>query len=111
MGMRSFNVTLSGSVQRLSDGSQRARNYALSVRQNSGNAQVVTTYTEYCAYTGAVLQSVSFGIGGRGGLPTPVQLKPVVGRELHDMYQSILPKMAEFMQAMGSELLQERLKR
>lgn len=110
MAIRSFSVTLNGSVPRFADNTGRARNFVLSVRRSSGNAQVVTTYTVFCAYTGAQLQSVSFGIGGSGGLPTHVQLKPVLGKELLDTWQNILPKMAELLHQMGSELDKPQLK-
>ena len=101
MGIRSFSFTLNGSVP-LSSGNTRVRVYALSVHQNLGKDEVVTTYTESCPYTGEIHQSVSFGIGGRRVLPTPVQLAPVVPRELLATWQNILPKLAAFVQAMAS---------
>ena len=60
------------------------------------------------AVYGEILQSVSFGIGGKGALPTPVQLAPIVPRELADTWQSILPNLGALMHQMGSVLDQQR---
>lgn len=108
MGINSFSVTLNGSASLYSDGSTKADVYALSVRRNSESGRVVTTFTQSCAYTGAIRQSISFVGSGLGGLPMPAKLRRVIPGELADMYQSILPKLVEFMQVMASALPKER---
>lgn len=110
MVIRNFSVTLSGSGSRSKGNSAQALAYALSVRRSLGSAEVVTTFTASCPFTGEILQSISFGIGGRGALPTPVQLAPTVPKELADTWQSILPNLAALMHQMGSVLDQQRKK-
>lgn len=102
MDIRSFSFTLNGFGVRYADKSQRAVNCALSVRLSLGNEWVVSTYTESSAYTGETLRSISFVGNGRRALPMPASLRRVVPAELADMYQSILPKLAAFVQAMDS---------
>lgn len=104
MVMTNFSVTLSGSGSRSSGNSTKRLAYALSVRLSSGSPEVVTTFTASCPSTGEILQSVSFGIGGKGVLPTPVQLRPMVPKELADMWPSILPKLAELTHLMATAL-------
>lgn len=102
--MQSFSVTLSGSGKRSVGGTVEPLAYALCVRRSSGKEEVVTTFTVSSAQSGVIRQSVSFGIGGKGVLPTPAQLAPLVPRELAGMWQNILPRLAAFVHQMGSEL-------
>jgi len=104
MAMKTFSVTLNGSGSSSSGNTTKPLVYALSVRQSSGNPEVVTTFTASCPFTGEILRSVSFGIGGKGVLPTPVQLRPMVPKELADMWPSILPKLAELTHLMATAL-------
>lgn len=110
MVMRNFSVTLSGSGSRSKGNSTETLAYALSVRASSEREEVVTTFTASLPSTGEILRSVSFGIGGKGVLPTPVQLAPIVPKELADTWQSILPNLAALMHQMGSVLDQQRKK-
>lgn len=102
--MQSFSVTLNGSGRRFVGGTVERLAYDLCVRRNSGNGEVVTIFTVSSVQTGVILQSVSFGRGGSGVLPTPAQLAPLVPRELADMWQSILPRLAAFVHQTGLEL-------
>lgn len=102
MDIRSFSFTLSAFGVRFPDGTQRAVKCDLCVRLSMGNEWVVITYTESSAYTGETLQSISFVGNGRRALPMPARLRRVIPGELADMYQSILPKLAAFVQAMDS---------
>ena len=104
MAIQSFSFTLSGSGKRSVGDTVEPLAYALCVRRSSGKEEVVTTFTVSSAQSGVIRQSVSFGIGGKGVFPTPAQLAPLVPRELADMWQSILPRLAEFVHQTGLEL-------
>ena len=100
MDTQSFSVTLSVCGVRFADGTQRAVKCDLCVRLSMGSEWAVTTYTVSSLYTGETLQSISFVGNGPRALPMPAKLRPVIPGELLGMYQSILPKLAEFVQAM-----------
>jgi len=102
--INSFSVTLNGSGLLFPDNTGRNVVYALSWRLNLAKERVVTTYTESCAYTGAILQSVSFVGNGPRALPMHGKLVPMLPVELRDMYPSILPRLAEFMHQMDGVL-------
>lgn len=105
--MQNFSFTLSGSGKRSVGDTVEPLAYVLCVRRSSGNEEVVTTFTASSAQSGVIRQCVSFGIGGKGVLPTPGQLAPLVPRELAVMWLNILPRLAEFVHQMGSELDQQ----
>ena len=71
MVMQSFSFTLSGSGKRSVGDTVEPLAYALSVRRSSAKEEVVTTFTVSSVQSGVIRQSVSFGSGGKGVLPTP----------------------------------------
>lgn len=102
MVTRNFSVTLNASGV-LSDGkSERFANFALSVRPSSAKSGVVTTYTVSCVSTAETLLSISFVDDGLRALPMPASFAAEMPGEFLDTYQSILPKLVAFVQAMGS---------
>ena len=110
MAIQSFSVTLSGSGKGYVGDTVEPLAYDLCVRRSSGKEEFVTTFTVSSAQSGVIRQSVFFGMGGKGVLPTLAQLAPLVPRELADMWQSILPRLAAFVLQTGSELDREHKK-